>query len=120
MANPIISDDGHFVWNGTEWIPNEKISEVNIADSVIMGDVHLGASQSEVIATTSIVIENQRLKDELKSNKDQNYSNYLDREMLTSSHRKERQERTRQRRLDRLFSVLPWLIFVGFLVWWFN
>ena len=35
MANPIISEDGHFVWNGTEWIPNEKISEVNIADSVI-------------------------------------------------------------------------------------
>lgn len=39
MSNPIISDDGYWLWNGSSWIPN-KIEEthqssINIQDSVV-------------------------------------------------------------------------------------
>ena len=39
MANPIISEDGHWMWDGSNWIPNKfeemHQSRINIQDSVV-------------------------------------------------------------------------------------
>jgi hypothetical protein len=54
MAEPILSPDGNFIWNGTEWIPYQKIQDNNvIQDSAVAGDVisnvNIGSSDSDVI-----------------------------------------------------------------------
>ena len=39
MEDPIVSEDGNWVWDGNEWVPNQGNVTVTTSDSVISGDL---------------------------------------------------------------------------------
>ena len=40
MSDSVISPDGKWIWNGTDWIPLQPLSNTNVQDSIVMGDVN--------------------------------------------------------------------------------
>lgn len=64
MEDPIISEDGYWVWNGTKWIPNTqaqpKSANQNIQDSVIDTDLN-----QQINSTNSIISGSMRTTGEI-------------------------------------------------------
>ena len=68
MSGVKISPDGKWIWDGSEWIPNTQKTEIQMADSVIGGDIisnqNVNSVDSEVVkaAMTGVVEALKELK----------------------------------------------------------
>ena len=68
MSGAKISPDGKWIWDGSEWIPNTQKTEIQMADSVIGGDIisnqNVNSVDSEVVkaAMTGVVEALKELK----------------------------------------------------------
>tara|TARA_B100000575_G_C22989946_1_gene570860 strand:+ start:170 stop:904 length:735 start_codon:yes stop_codon:yes gene_type:complete len=70
MSDPIISPDGDFMWTGTEWIPTPPQKNIEISDSVVMGDV---------VSNTNIFTDEKKdIRSYLQTAIDSIYNNDLD------------------------------------------
>ena len=49
-------------YSSTESSDKKRLTELNISDSVVMGDINIGASESDISENTKLLIENQSLK----------------------------------------------------------
>ena len=61
MSGSALSPDGKWMWDGSEWVPNTGLTEIQMSDSVIGGDVisnqSVNSVDSEVVkaAMTGVV-----------------------------------------------------------------
>tara|TARA_Y100000994_G_scaffold226151_1_gene208927 strand:+ start:168 stop:905 length:738 start_codon:yes stop_codon:yes gene_type:complete len=70
MSDSIISPDGEFMWTGSEWIPAPPQKNIEISDSVVMGDV---------VSNTNIITgEKKDIRSYLQTAIDSIYNNDLD------------------------------------------
>jgi Fe2+ transport system protein B len=160
MDERIFSDDGNFLWNGSQWIPyplnneeklnndvedlsdlmndiesllesnnpgaesnsssesndKKRLTELKISDSVVMGDINIGASVSDISENTKLLIENQSLRDKVEKNRGVAYMNHIERSLMTDSHRQRKIEKEKQKHLERIiygfFFFLMVLVFI--------
>mgnify|MGYP001428151916 CR=1 FL=1 len=159
MDERIFSDDGNFLWNGSQWIPyplnneekqnndvedlsdlmndiesllesnnpdaesysstessdKKRLTELNISDSVVMGDINIGASESDILENTKLLIENQSLKDKLEKNRGVAYMTHIDRSLMRDSHRQRKMEKEKQKHLERIIYVSFFMVILFFI-----
>ena len=158
MTDPILSEDGNFIWDGSKWMPiqssnpnlpsrdlreySEAINDIEnllgqedsedkneqddsfvainnlskestiernntiISDSVVMGDINVGVSESEIIDKTKLLIENRDLKKQIDDKKAMAYMDHTDRSLMRDSIRQKKRQKEREKRLERIFFMI--------------